>query len=131
MSNSSVSNITLTPCSRKHVFADLRPYVCLFRDCELADNQYISKGEWLVHEKVNHVNKIDTGQFSVGKKPDKSSCLVLCPFCGVRMDDRDELNAAKHLGRHMEKIAFAVVTTPYEYWAIPILISAFKTNPSP
>ena len=115
MSNSSISNIRLTPCSRKHVLADLRPYVCLFRDCDLADEQYISKFEWLLHEDLNHITEFGAGHFRAGKKPDQPSELLLCPFCGERMD-RGELARGKHLGRHMEEIAFAVVTKPYEDW---------------
>ena len=95
--------------------ADLRPYVCTFRDCDLADEQYLSKGEWLRHEYLNHIPKFEVGQSRAGKKPDQPSELLLCPFCGEKTD-RGEVARVKHLGRHMEEIAFAVVTKSYEDW---------------
>ena len=36
-------------------------------------------------------------------------------FCGKRIQAA-KLNLARHLGRHMEKISFAVVTKTYEDW---------------
>ena len=97
------------------MFADLRPYVCSFRVCDLADRQYLSKDAWLLHEDLNHSTEFEAGHIRAGKKPDEPSESLLCPFCGERMD-RGELTRGKHLGRHMEEIAFAVVTKPYEDW---------------
>ena len=113
MSGFSVFNITLTPCLRKHVFADLRPYVCSFKDCDLADEQYLSKGKWLAHEFRNHIIEFQEEQLRAGKIPDQLSELLLCPFCDEKTDGGARARG-DHLGRHMEEIAFAVVTKPYE-----------------
>ena len=105
----------LTPWSREHVFADLRPYVCSFKDCDLADEQYLSKGEWLAHEFRNHIIEFQEEQLIAFKRPDQPSGLLLCPFCDEKTD-RGTRARGDHLGRHMEEIAFAVVTKPYEEW---------------
>ena len=115
MSKFSVFNIRLTPWSREHVFADLRPYICSFKDCDLADEQYSSKGEWLAHEFRNHIIERQEEQFIAFNRPDQPSGLLLCPFCDEKTD-RGTRARGDHLGRHMEEIAFAVVTKPYEDW---------------
>ena len=94
------------------MFADLRPYICSFRNCDLADEQYLSKGKWLAHENRYHFTE---ARFRAGKEPDELSELLLCPFCGEKTD-QGTWARGKHLGRHMEEIAFAVVTKPYEDW---------------
>jgi hypothetical protein len=38
--------------SRKHVFRDLKPYVCTFKGCEL--RMFKSRNEWFAHELQNH-----------------------------------------------------------------------------
>ena len=96
------------------MFADLRPYVCSFKDCDLADEQYPSKGEWLAHE-YDHIIEFEEEHLTAGKSPDQPSELLLCPFCDEKTD-RGMWPRRDHLGRHMEEIAFAVVTKPYEDW---------------
>lgn len=39
--------------NRTHVWRDIRPLVCLFKDCE-ADNTYFSTTAWLAHMRVRH-----------------------------------------------------------------------------
>ena len=97
------------------MFADLRPYVCSFKDCDLADEQYLSKGEWLAHEFRNHIIEFQEEQLIAFKRPEQPSGLSLCPFCDEKTD-RGTRARGDHLGRHMEEIAFAVVTKPYEDW---------------
>lgn len=43
----------LTP-SRKHVYDDLEPYICLATDCTLGLRTFKSRGEWMKHEFQNH-----------------------------------------------------------------------------
>ncbi|KAM3075257.1 hypothetical protein ACMFMG_007299 [Clarireedia jacksonii] len=37
---------------KKHVFRDLRPYVCTFKECDM--RMFCSRNEWFVHELQNH-----------------------------------------------------------------------------
>lgn len=39
---------------RKHVFRDLRPYVCLEQDCPTPDHQYLRRREWIKHMELEH-----------------------------------------------------------------------------
>ena len=39
---------------RRHVFRDLRPYVCTYPNCPNADKMYITQHEWLHHEQQMH-----------------------------------------------------------------------------
>ena len=39
---------------RKHVFRDLRPYVCLVQDCSTPDHQYLRRREWIKHMELEH-----------------------------------------------------------------------------
>ena len=39
---------------RRHVFGDLRPYVCTYQDCPNAEKMYITRHEWLHHEQQMH-----------------------------------------------------------------------------
>jgi uncharacterized C2H2 Zn-finger protein len=48
-----ISSEKLTPI-RKHVFTDLRPYVCLSADCSTADSPFLSRHEWARHFLDHH-----------------------------------------------------------------------------
>ena len=39
---------------RRHVFRDLRPYVCTYQNCANAEKMYITRHEWLHHEQQMH-----------------------------------------------------------------------------
>ncbi|KAF2468961.1 uncharacterized protein BDR25DRAFT_372851, partial [Lindgomyces ingoldianus] len=39
---------------RKHVLADLQPYICTYPDCKLNDYPFENKEEWFNHETQSH-----------------------------------------------------------------------------
>ncbi|KAF1952834.1 hypothetical protein CC80DRAFT_507591 [Byssothecium circinans] len=39
---------------KRHVFRDLRPYICTFKDCQNADKQYPTRHDWIYHEMQIH-----------------------------------------------------------------------------
>ncbi|PMD20206.1 hypothetical protein NA56DRAFT_705018 [Hyaloscypha hepaticicola] len=39
---------------KRHVFRDLRPYVCTFEDCQNAGKLYVSRHDWIYHELQIH-----------------------------------------------------------------------------
>ncbi|KAL2043073.1 hypothetical protein N7G274_004133 [Stereocaulon virgatum] len=82
-----------------HVFEDLRPYLCTYEECEDANESYPSWSEFIEHEYWAH---------ECGNKAD-------CVFCGEALP-ASRTGRGRHIGRHMEEIAFAVVTKPYEAW---------------
>ncbi|KAK3327391.1 hypothetical protein B0T19DRAFT_161775 [Cercophora scortea] len=47
-------SVTTKAAWRKHVFADLRPYVCLSMDCPLPDQDFRRRHHWVSHVKQLH-----------------------------------------------------------------------------
>ena len=45
----------------------------------------------------------------------RESATGVCLFCGEQTEGKIN-SREKHIGRHMEEIAFAVVRKPYEEW---------------
>ncbi|OCL04529.1 hypothetical protein AOQ84DRAFT_300694, partial [Glonium stellatum] len=43
-----------TPSWKKHVFKDLRPYVCVWQDCLTADQEFSRRHEWMEHVMRRH-----------------------------------------------------------------------------
>lgn len=41
---------------------------------------------------------------------------IACLFCREILSNAKRIERARHVGRHMEEIAFSVVTKPYEDW---------------
>ncbi len=103
--------------NRRHVLADLRPYLCTFPDCSLASETYIFRAKYVEHEVYTHdilENRILTDG-------------IICLFCGERIRATDD--RSQHVGRHMEEIAFSVVSKPYDKWSFySDSSSAFSKN---
>ena len=80
----------------RHVFRDLRPYVCTFPDCHVPDRRYASRHEWFDHETSTH-----------------SAERLACPLCPERMKTSKQFE--RHLARHMEDLAlFALPSSLWE-----------------
>ena len=71
----------------RHIFKDIKPYVCTFTNCSMPDRLYDSRREWHLHETTEH---LCGGDF-------------VCALC------RDKLKSAKqyerHVARHLEELA--------------------------
>ena len=91
-----IGELTLT--IRKHVISDLRPYVCTHRSCAKAGKPFDSLSLFSFHERFAHGSPED------------------CVFCGEVLSRAIRREWVRHLGRHMEEIAFMIVTKPYEDW---------------
>ena len=77
---SKISKFTHDNKCRKHVFSDLKPYLCTFRECN--SEMFESRKEWFRHEHQTHRTE------------------WLCPFC-ADVAYRSETSFCKHLGdRH-------------------------------
>lgn len=48
--------------SRRHVFRDLRAYICTFSDCNNPDKQYSTQQDWFNHERQVHRRQWYCGQ---------------------------------------------------------------------
>lgn len=77
---------------RKHVFSDLRPYVCIYEGCTATEKFFGLRGEWIAHQ--NSHKSLDTGI---------ASSAEICPLCL-----KDFTSAPKrfysHLSHHMEDV---------------------------
>ena len=113
-----VSSHIITCSIRRHVLSDLCPYICTFPFCHRANDLFASRLEFLDHEKMVHGLE---GRFRL------KGCVsafeqsvhrdgITCRFCGEDLSEVWGHEYARHVGRHMEEIAFAVVTKPYEDW---------------
>ena len=123
----------LTQDWHRHIFRDLRPYICTFQDCGTPNTDYESRHQWFNHEtKIHRVSwichghcndifqsretfhehllksaNIDATQLSTFTDmclvPMRDSTRSQCPFC------QDILLGAKaiekHVGHHLEEIA--------------------------
>ncbi|KAI5816521.1 hypothetical protein BZA77DRAFT_353753 [Pyronema omphalodes] len=120
---------------QKHVFRDIRPYVCTFRNCSQASRLYSSRHEWFHHECEfhrrewpcehceevlsssqafkNHITKRHRhvlGIESMAVLVDRSERVVElsqpCPLCPEILTPK---RLQSHLGKHMQQIALFVL----------------------
>ena len=79
----------------RHVFQDLKPYVCTFAKCNIPERLYESRREWFSHIQKSHQEEIKN---------------LDCPLCNSRLASLKLLE--RHMARHLEEIAlFALPST--------------------
>ena len=91
---------------------DLRPYACTAEDCSQPDETYSTVKDYLRHEILFHEvpNPVDDFATRAGKS-------ITCLFCGQQTTEgRGQHSRGRHVGQHMEEIAFTVVPKAYEDW---------------
>ena len=76
----------------RHIFKDIRPYVCVFPDCTLPEKLYDSRHEWFFHETTEH-----------HLRSENFDCL-LCKESLI-----SEKSLERHLARHLEDLALFAV----------------------
>ena len=81
-----VIDIKSTKAWNRHIFKDIKPYVCTFPECSMPDRLYDSRREWYFHESKEH------------RRED-----FICSLC------KDTLKSSKqyerHVARHLEELA--------------------------
>ena len=80
-----------------HVMDDILPYLCPFSDCHTGEYTYARRRQLFAHMKLCH--------------PEETPRL--CHFCGKEV----KIGLVKHIGHHMEEIAFGALSTAYEEWS--------------
>ncbi|EHK27167.1 uncharacterized protein TRIVIDRAFT_34224 [Trichoderma virens Gv29-8] len=120
---------------KRHVFADLRPYVCLSEDCTATEKWFARRHEWIMHEVENHwklyvcphsCNESFQSRSKCIEHVDKSHPGVIPTYQleaainlnskPIRAEDgiacpicKESLDSAKkyqrHVGRHQEQLA--------------------------
>ena len=81
-----VIDIKSTRSWTRHIFKDIKPYICTFSECNMPDRLYDSRREWYFHETTEH------------RRED-----LVCSLC------KDTLKSSKqyerHVARHLEELA--------------------------
>ena len=98
----------LTDSTRAHVMRDLQPYMCIFRECHESMSTYGSRFRFethIIYHETYGSNFKYREPFFDGR----------CSICGEALKDKLE-KSIRHVARHLEEIAFAVATKPYEDW---------------
>ncbi|RTE78989.1 hypothetical protein BHE90_006511 [Fusarium euwallaceae] len=78
---------------KRHVFRDLRPYVCTFEHCQNPDKLYVSRHEWIYHELQIHRRK------------------YVCKDCPKTYSSRTEMSAhvQEHYGESISPAQLGVI----------------------
>lgn len=127
---------------RRHVFHDLRPYVCTFQNCSSAGKLYVSRNDWMYHELQIHRRQYackDCEQvYSTKSELEKhlpahygeslslTEVDTILELCGRQVDVSAAHEEAclicgiqlrlqalqSHLAEHMEDISLFVLSTP-------------------
>lgn len=119
------------PAWQRHVFRDLRPYVCTFEECVTPNQLFKSRSEWLRHELKFHRQEWYCNDCSVVFKDEKSlenhlkhvhpdACTpVLLPVvikgcqrtsssperCALCTVELPAIRVRNHLARHLQQLA--------------------------
>ena len=126
-----VAGLTL---QRRHMFRDLRPYICTFQGCPKSDYLFGSRHDWFEHETEfhrrewycsacddafparsafqNHLQKQHSGSYKEGQMKTvidrcerPNESKQPCPLCG---DKQSAQRLRHHLGGHMQQVALFV-----------------------
>ncbi|EAU32780.1 predicted protein [Aspergillus terreus NIH2624] len=79
----------------RHIFRDLKPYICLFTDCSTPSRLYNSRRQWYHHLVEEHSLQGDVATSSI------------CPLC--RCEILSAKSFERHVGRHLEELALFVL----------------------
>ena len=92
-----VIDIRSTRSWNRHLFKDIKPYVCTFPDCSIPDRLYDSRREWYYHEITEH-----------GREG------FVCSLCNKTLESSKQYE--RHVARHLEELAlFALPRTKGDY----------------
>ena len=76
----------------KHIFRDLRPYICVYKDCDTPGKLYDTRTQWIKHIKECHHIMVES---------------LVCPLCKVSQPSSKYFE--RHLARHLEELALFVL----------------------
>ena len=77
--------------------------------------QFSSRRSCILHKIQRHELEPGDSVSDLLQRKLSGSATGPCIFCGEQTGGKTN-NLEKHVGRHMEEIAFAVVRKPYEEW---------------
>ena len=86
---------------RRHLFLDLKPYVCLYEDCSFNQSPFDMKIEWEDHMRLDH-------EFSSSLND-----IMTCSLCDHVLQGTGP-ERLRHLAEHLEEISLSILTTNAE-----------------
>ena len=86
----------------KHIFQDLRPYICIAPTCTTPDKLYPTRHEWLHHSYVAH----PVGM-TFDDRAEESKSVVACLLCKETFELRKQHD--RHLARHLQELSLFVL----------------------
>ena len=81
-----VIEVKTTRSWNRHIFKDIKPYLCTFPRCSMSDSLYDSRREWHLHERTEHYCED-----------------LICHLCKDRLTSSKQYE--RHVGRHLEELA--------------------------
>ncbi|KAI0834267.1 hypothetical protein F5Y06DRAFT_300803 [Hypoxylon sp. FL0890] len=93
-------SITNTSTWKKHLFSDLKPYICLHEECPYNEIAFASKAQWIEHLSLDH---------DYSPKWEVSECSI----CHEKVET-GKFNVTRHLSQHLEEISLIVLPTNAE-----------------
>ena len=95
--------------------SDLQPYTCTAEGCSQPEKTYSTLKYYLRHEILSYEVQHSVDPVDECVRRLKES--IICLFCGQRTTEgRGKNSRGRHVGQHMEEIAFMVVPKAYEGW---------------
>ncbi|KAJ0120487.1 hypothetical protein J7T55_015216 [Diaporthe amygdali] len=86
---------------KKHVYGDLRPWICLKEDCAVAIEAFRTREDWISHLALDH-----------RMAPEWN--LIECPLCRAEAGP-GRFSITKHLSHHLEEISLAALPADCEF----------------
>ncbi|KAI1735505.1 hypothetical protein F4680DRAFT_306683 [Xylaria scruposa] len=135
--------ITSRSLWKKHVYGDLRPYICLVKDCKTPDREYTRQHEWIQHMTDSHwkvykcpfscdvtlTSFFDCKNHIISEHSDMASLSHVDDLVGLgvqRIDSSSSLSCPlcpeksgsikqyqRHVGRHQEQLALFALPNLY------------------
>ncbi|KAI6768505.1 hypothetical protein HG531_010694 [Fusarium graminearum] len=100
---------------KRHVLADLRPYVCLWEDCTAPGMEFTRRSQCKDHINKTHPKTFPTSQLDtmidLNARPMNEKEGSICPLCQENLSSMKDYQ--RHVGRHQEQLAlFALPSLP-------------------
>lgn len=86
----------------KHVFQDLRPYICTISTCTTPDKLYSTRHEWL-----HHPNMVHPAAMTSDDTLEKSGGVTVCDLCKGEIELG--ITHDRHLAHHLQELALFIL----------------------
>ncbi|KAL8321172.1 hypothetical protein RB597_007450 [Gaeumannomyces tritici] len=96
-----VVSITSNSMWKKHLFEDLRPWICLDMACPSSQSPFETRQDWASHLALDH--KLDPEWASFG-----------CQLC-LEPTGSGRVAITKHLGAHLEEVSLAAIPSQLDF----------------